>query len=111
MIVEISNTTLTRLVNYEAVTRRNYQDAHNRQWRVMTLDVMQECERMCERMRHVTQVAAYSLYLYKLQNGLSPRRSIYAEPAISRGLVNLMEELNIPVRMIPDSCEAEMALC
>lgn len=111
MIVEISNTTLTRLVNYEAVTRKNYQEAHNRQWREMTLDVMRECERMCQRMRHVTQIAGYCLYLYKLQNGLSPRRSIYAEPAISRGLVDLMEELNIPVRMIPDACEAELALC
>ncbi|EAT16467.1 hypothetical protein [Desulfuromonas acetoxidans] len=111
MIIEISNTTLTRLVNYETVTRKSYQEAQNRQWRIMTLDVMQECERLCQRMRHVTQVAAYSLYLYKLQNGLSPRRSIYAEPAISQGLVGLMEELNIPVRMIPDNCEAQMASC
>ncbi|WP_321531924.1 hypothetical protein [uncultured Desulfuromonas sp.] len=64
-------------------------------------------ERLCQRMRHVTQVAAYSLYLYKVQNGLPPRCSIYAEPAISRR----MEELNIPVRMIPDNCEAQVASC
>jgi hypothetical protein len=111
MIVEISNTTLTRLVNYEAVTRKNYQEAQKLQWRVMTLDVMRECEKMCDRMRHVAQIAGYSLYLYKLQNGLSPRRSIYAEPAISRGLVELLEELNIPVRMVPEHQLAEVAFC
>lgn len=101
MFIEISNTTLTRLVNYEEVTRKKYEEAHNRQWRDMRLEVMRECERLCERFRHIAQVAAYSLYLYKVQNGLSPVRSIYAEPAISNGLVALMKELNIPVRMVP----------
>lgn len=101
MVIEISSTTLSRLVNYEEVIRKRYEEAYRRQWCVMTLEVMRECERLCERCRHITQVAAYSLYLFKLQNRLTTPRQIYAEPAISNGLVDLMNELDIPVNMVP----------
>ena len=39
MVVEITETTLKRLVNYEAVVRKEHQEAEQRQWRVMTLEV------------------------------------------------------------------------
>lgn len=106
MFIEISDTTLKRLVNYEEVTRKNYEVADKRQWIDMRLEVMRECEQLCERFRHIAQVAGYSLYLFKVQNGLAPIRSIYAEPAISNGLIKLMNELNIPIRMVPRLVES-----
>lgn len=105
MVIEISETTMKRLTNYADVMKRHYRDAEKRQWTTMTLEAMQRCERVKQRAQHISATVAYSQYLYLVQKGLTPTRSIYGEPLLSRALIELMNELDIPVRMTAEgSC-------
>ena len=102
MVVEITKTTLKRLVNYEAVVRKEHQEAEQLQWRVMTLEVMQAVEKAGARARHLRAVVAYADYLHRLQHGEDRSRYIYGEPLLSKGLVGLLKELSIELKMVPE---------
>jgi len=102
MVVEITETTLKRLVNYEAVVRKEQMEAERRQWQVMTLEVMQAAEKAGARARHLRAIVAYADYLHRLQCGEDQTRYIYGEPMLSKGLVELLRELAIELRMVPE---------
>lgn len=101
MVVEITETTLKRLINYAAVVEQEHREAARHQWRVMTLEVLQAAERAAARARHIQAVVAYAGYLFRLQWGLEQPRSIYGEPLLSQGLRDLMQELDIESRLVP----------
>ena len=100
MVVEITGTTLKRLVNYESVVRQAHREAERLQWRVMTLEVMQAAEKAGARARHLGAIVAYADYLHRLQFGEGETRFIYGEPLLSQGLVGLLRELGIATRMV-----------
>ncbi len=97
-MIEITDITLQRLGNYEAVVQRRCQEVEKRQWRVMTLEVMQEAEQVQAQTRSVAATVAYARYLHELQNGRRQQRPIYGEPLLSRALAELMQELQIVPR-------------
>ena len=101
MVNEISETTLKRLGNYEAVIQHANQEAEQLQWRVMTLEVMQAAEKSRVRTRQVNGIVAYARYLHRLQTGQGQVRNIYGEPLLSQSLDVLLEELSIQRRMVP----------
>jgi len=101
MVVEITEATLKRLINYAAVVEQEHREAAKHQWRVMTLEVLQAAERTGARARHIQAVVAYAGYLFRLQWGREQPRSIYGEPLLSLGLCELMQELSIASRLVP----------
>lgn len=100
MKISITDTILKRLVNYENVMRRKLQTAEKRQWTDMTLENMQEFEKVREQARSIFALAGYCLYLYKVQKGLREAASVYGEPLLHNALVELLNELNVPVQFI-----------
>lgn len=99
-MIEITDTTLKRLGNYEAVVLRRCQEVEKRQWRVMSLEVMQEAETARAEARSVAAAVAYARYLHGIQSGRRPQRSIYGEPLLSSSLAGLMQELQIEPRPV-----------
>jgi hypothetical protein len=100
MKISITDTILKRLVNYENVMRRKLDSAEKRQWTDMTLENMQEFEKVREQARSIFALAGYGLYLYKVQKGLREATSVYGEPLLHNALVDLLNELNVPVQFI-----------
>jgi len=102
-MIEITETTLRRLDNYQAVTQRELQEADRQQWRTMTLEVMQAAEKAKTRARHVAAAVANARYLHLCQIGQEQFRAIYGEPLLSQALRALLEELCIVQRMAAES--------
>lgn len=100
MVIEITETTLKRLKNYEAVLLKEFQEADKLQWRVMTCEVMQAAEQTKARSRGVSAVVAYARYLYRIQSGRDEPRCIYGEPLLSQALADLMHELSIERKLL-----------
>jgi len=110
MVIEITETTLKRLKNYEAVLLKERLEADKLQWRVMTCEVMQAAERARIRVREVSAVVAYARYLSRIQSGRDEPRSIYGEPLLSQALADLMQELTIERKLVTDGmAEKKMA--
>lgn len=99
MPIKITETAMKRLTNYANVMEKRYRDAEKRQWLTLTLEAMQHCERVKLRAQRVSATVAYSQYLYRVQHGMTATRDIYGEPLLSRSLVELMRELDMPVGM------------
>lgn len=102
MVIEITETTLKRLINYQAVVQRNHQEADRQQWRVMTLEVMQEAEKARHRASQVGAIVGYARYLHRLQSGQDHSRSIYGEPLLSQALDQLLWELSVDRQMVEE---------
>lgn len=103
MVIEITETTLKRLANYEAIVLKDHLEAEKLQWRVMVLEVMQAAEKARSRASQVSAAVGYARYLHRLQNGQDHTRYIYGEPLLSRSLLDLMMELSIERRMVPET--------
>ncbi|WP_303721294.1 hypothetical protein [Malonomonas rubra] len=102
MVIEITETTLRRLVNYEAVVQKKYDDAVKLQWQVMTLEVMQAAQTAEIRARQMSAVVAYARYLHRIQFGQDTTRPIYGEPLLSKALAAILEELFIESKLVPE---------
>ena len=102
MIIEITETTLKRLGNYQTVVQRENLEADSQQWRVMTLDVLQAAEKAKVRAGRVNAAVSYARYLHRLQTGQDHSRSIYAEPLLSQALAALLNELSIEQKMVAE---------
>lgn len=109
MVIEITETTLKRLDNYQVVLLKASQEADKLQWRVMTYEVLQAADEARTRAREIRAVVAYARYLYRIQSGLDSPRSIYGEPLLNQALIALLTELSIERRMVADN-QAEMNL-
>jgi hypothetical protein len=108
MIIEITATTLKRLENYAAVVQKECAEAELRQWRVMTLAVMQAAAKARIRSREVGAIAAYAAYLFRRQCGENQPGTVYAEPLLSQGLVSLLQELSITPKLV--ACDFSRSL-
>jgi hypothetical protein len=97
MEILITDTILTRLVNFNNVIQQEYQAAEKLQWRAMTLDNMQAYEQAKEKASAHSAIAGYGLYLYMVQKGLRKPGSIYGEPLLQNALLKFLRQLNIPV--------------
>ena len=102
MIIEITETTLKRLGNYQAVVQKENLEADSQQWRVMTLEVLQAAQKAKIRAGQVNAAVSYARYLHRLQSGQDHRRSIYAEPLLSQALTALLNELSIEQKMVAE---------
>lgn len=102
MVIEITKTTLRRLINYETMTQKESDDAVKLQWRVMTLEVMQAAETAQVRARQVSSVVAYARYLHRIQCGQDNTRYIYGEPLLSKALAKVLDELLIEPKLVPE---------
>ena len=102
MIIEITQTTLKRLGNYRDVVQKKFMEADRRQWRVMTLEVMQDAEIAKDRASQVGAVCAYADYLHRLQTGQRSSLNIYGESQLCQGLSELLNELSIDLRMVSE---------
>jgi len=107
MVIEITETTLKRLKNYEAVLLKERLETDRLQWRVMTCEVMQSAERARTRAHEVSAVVAYACYLSRIQSGRDEPRSIYGEPLLSQALADLMHELSIERKLVADGMAAK----
>lgn len=103
MVVEITEVTLKRLTNYESIVLKDHLEAEKLQWRVMILEVMQAAEKARSRASRVSAAVTYARYLHRLQTGKDHTRYIYGEPMLSRSLRDLMTELSIERRMVPEA--------
>ena len=102
MVIEITEITLKRLDNYEAVLLKEFQEADKLQWRIMTCEVMQAAEQARRRAREVSAIVAYARYLSRIQSGRNDPRYIYGEPQLSQALADLMLELSIERKIVAD---------
>jgi len=100
MHVEITDTTLKRLSNYDSVVQKQCRDAEQLQWRVMTHEVMQAAKEAEARSRQIGSIVAYARYLHRIQRGQDSLRAIYGEPLLSQALVGLLTELSIEKKMV-----------
>jgi len=102
MVIEITKTTLKRLINYEVMTQKESDAAIKLQWRVMTLEIMQAAETAQIRARQVSSIVAYARYLHRVQRGQDNTRYIYGEPLLSKALAKVLDELLIETRLVPE---------
>lgn len=98
MELVITDTILKRLVNCNNVIQQEYLAAKKRQWLEMTLDNMQAYQQAREKASSHSAITGYGLYLYKVQKGLHKPQPIYGEPLLHNMLLDLLRQLNIPVR-------------
>ena len=111
MVIEITDLTLKRLNNYEAVLSKESLEADKLQWRVMTREVMQAAELARTRAREISALVAYARYLNRIQSGRNYPRSIYGEPLLSQALADLLEKLSIERTMVAEGIlETHMAV-
>jgi hypothetical protein len=66
----------------------------------MTLDRMQEYEVARIKADHIGAAVGYASFLFRVQNGLTPARILYGEQVLRNTLLDLLNELHIPVVMI-----------
>ncbi|MEZ4600083.1 MAG: hypothetical protein R2940_09900 [Syntrophotaleaceae bacterium] len=98
--IEISTTTLKRLQNYQQVVENERRKAHKHQWMEMTLVRMEEYQQVQKKSDHANAVVGYASFIFRIQNGLTPPRTLYGEQILRNALVSLLEELEIPIKMI-----------
>lgn len=99
-IVEITPVTLKRLRNYRQVAENKKKMAHKKQWMTMTFDSMQEYEEARKHADHASAVVGYASFLFRVQNGMTPPRILYAEQLLRNALVELLKELHIPIVLV-----------
>ncbi|BCR05702.1 hypothetical protein DESUT3_27710 [Desulfuromonas versatilis] len=96
-MLRISDTTLKRLINYDRVMAQRLADADSRQWRIMTLEIMRECETLRQQALEVSLTLAYASHLNRVQNGLVEPGAGSIEPLLHNHLVELLQSLDIPL--------------
>ncbi len=107
-IIEISPIMLKRLQNYQQVVENERKAAHQSQWMEMTLDKMENYQVIHKKSDHINAVVGYASFLFRVQNGMSPPRTLYGELYLRNALVELMEELSIPIKMVNSPAEEEI---
>ena len=107
-IIEISPIMLKRLQNYQQVVENERKTAHQNQWMEMTLDKMEKFQVIQKRSDHINAVVGYASFLFRVQNGMTPPRTLYGELFLRNALVEVMEELHIPIKMVNSPAEAEV---
>ena len=99
-IIEITPLTLKRLLNYQRVVDNEARRAQKLQWIELTQDRMQEYQAARRKLDHVGAVAEYAGYLFRVQNGEMAHRTFYGEPFLVTALVEILDELRIPVKLV-----------
>ncbi|NIQ96438.1 MAG: hypothetical protein GWO11_05195 [Desulfuromonadales bacterium] len=99
-IIEITPVTLKRLLNYQRVVDNSLKKAAKDQWIDMTLEKMETCHAARQKAGHVNTASAYADFLFRVQNGLMPYRTLSGEFLLRNALVELLGELDIPVTFI-----------
>ena len=99
-IIEITQLTMRRLLNYQRVTENNASTANRRQWVDMTLETMRHAQKTGQTASHIRATVDYAGYLFRVQNNLTAYRPFYADGHLHNALVNLMNTLAIPIDMV-----------
>lgn len=99
-MLEITPLTLKRLRNYGQVVENSTKLAHKKQWMTMTLESMQEYQRVLKTSDHAAAVVGYASFLFRVQQGMAAPRALYGEQVLANSLVKLLTELQVPIVMI-----------
>lgn len=98
--IAITLVALRRLLNYQRVCQNRMKAANKRQWIDMTRGNMLQSEAEKQKSERTCAVAAYAGFLYRVQNQMMPYRALPNEYLLHNALVQLMEELKIPIHMV-----------
>ena len=99
-MIELSQLTMKRLINYQRVVENQARSADRRQWTKMKLDNMNRSEAARKRAARMGAIVAYSGCLFRIQNKMPPYRQFREDVQLHNGLVELMDELNIPTSFV-----------
>lgn len=99
-LIAITPLTLKRLLNYQRVVDNEAHRAEKAQWIEITLERMEEYQAARQRLDHVAAVAEYAGYLFRVESGEMAYRTFYGEPFLINALVEILDELRIPVKLI-----------
>ena len=99
-MIDIRQTTMKRLLNYQRVIEKKARDANRLQWTKMTLDNMRFAEAAIQKAGHIGAIVDYSGSLFRIQNRIPPFRLFHDDYHLHNGLVKLMNELGIPINLI-----------
>jgi hypothetical protein len=116
--VAITPVTMKRLLNYQRVIEKEADAANIRQWRKMTTENMQMSTAARQAAERLGAVVAYAGFLFRVQNNLISYRVLPGEFHLHNELVELMNELSIPVAMVAvdvaendEACEGSTGRC
>jgi hypothetical protein len=96
----ISQITMRRLLNYQRVVENEARAAARLQWKKMTLDSMRRAEAASQKSVHIRAIVAYAASLFRIQNNMPSYRPFHEDYLLHNGLVELMNELRIPIKSI-----------
>lgn len=98
--IAITTVTMKRLLNYQRVAEREANAAARLQWRQMTPENMQRFETARKRSERLSAIVVYAGFLFRVQNRLVAYTAFPDEYLLHNELVNLLNELRIPLKMI-----------
>ena len=102
---------MKRLINYQRVVDREADAANARQWRKMITENMRLYEAARKNAERLGAVVAYAGFLYRVQNNLASYRTLPSEHRLHNELLDLLNELRIPVAMAAVDISEDDAPC
>ncbi|BBO76188.1 hypothetical protein DSCW_36050 [Desulfosarcina widdelii] len=99
-IIKITQTTMKRLLNYKRVVDKEAKADSKLQWVNMTLENMRLSEASRRKAERIGAIVAYSGIIFKIQNKMIPYRSLDGDYLLYNMLIELMNELKIPIEVI-----------